>query len=198
MGPLLLEALAGGEASLAQRLGVLLVAPEQGLAIQIRVVGEVPPLGEVLLNEVEISFYLGFAIGVTEFVGQELEPETLSEGIHLRRHHRGLAGAVSDNDAGVVDHDSRARSREKLQTPRQKILAHESREATIEPQVAHARVTQFQRRCLIRSAHTADFKLDRRRVVLHLDTGAGDVLTGRLARVDRAAQLVGPAEPRHG
>src|SRR5512133_2698857 len=118
-------------------LGVDLVAPLTKLTIEVWNVLELTVWVEVVLDVVEGALDTSRAILITELVSQESKAKALGEGCHFGSRHGILSGAVSDDDARVVEHAVGGGASEVLQGLGQEDRAPETIPARVRLRVEH-------------------------------------------------------------
>jgi hypothetical protein len=138
------EELAPAGVELGAEAGVDLVAPDDGLAIEVVPIVEVATGEEVLVDVVEGPLDARRAVGVADLVGGEGKVEPLGEGGHLGHRHHVSAGAREHDDVGVVDHAAAARAPEIGQRVGEEDLAVEAREGRAALDEDHPRGAQHQ------------------------------------------------------
>jgi hypothetical protein len=172
--------------------GVRLVAPGEGLGVQVVEVLELAASEEVVLDEVEGALDAGGAVGVPLLVGGEDEAVAVGKGGHLRHRDHVPAGAVQHHHVGVVDHAAVGGAAEVAERVGEEELAGEAGEAREALDEDHPAVTEDQARGLDAAELAGDLGVVGRGVVLHLLARAEVVLAGRLHRL--LADAVAAAE----
>jgi hypothetical protein len=84
------------------------LAPSFGLLIEVVPIREGAARKKVLFCIGKVSFHFCFSVRIADGMGNELDPKNLAEPFHFRGNLSIGAGAVSHDDAGVVDDTSRA------------------------------------------------------------------------------------------
>ena len=116
------------------------------------------------------------AIGIPDLMRGEGEAEALAKRFHLGCNGGVFASATRNHHRGIVDHAAQGGAAQKDQRVGQEDLAPEAIPGRVALHEAHARVTQYQRRCLHLSTPATKLKVMGRGVVLHLHPAIEDVL----------------------
>src|SRR6202171_660046 len=99
-----------------------LIAPLPRPPIQILPTAESAPRQEVMLYEMEWTFYARRTVRIPNCVRHELKAETLSKGGHLRHRHHVTSGAAQHHHVRVIDHDASRRATHETQRLGEKYL----------------------------------------------------------------------------
>jgi hypothetical protein len=88
---------------MSTELRIRSVAKLPGLSVELGEVLETPAGKEVVLDVVHGSLDASRTIGITEFVGLKVKPESLGEGLHLWDREHVSSRSPQDDDMGVID-----------------------------------------------------------------------------------------------
>src|SRR4051794_30434462 len=92
-----------------------LIAPLPRTLIQILPTAEGAPRQEVMLYEMEGTFYARRTVRIPNRVRHELKTETLSKSSHLRHRHHVASAASQYYHVRVIDHDASGRATHEAQ-----------------------------------------------------------------------------------
>src|SRR5580700_8802435 len=114
-----------------------LVAPLSRSLIQVIPTAEGAPRQEVILDEMEGTFYARRTVGIPNRVRHELKTEALSKGSHLRYRHHVASTAAQHHHVRVIDHGPGCRAAEIAYRLGEKHLAVETPEVWITLEIQH-------------------------------------------------------------
>jgi len=194
--PLRREQIDGPGVDVSLEGGIPLLAPGPGPSVEIRPVLKLAARQEVVFQVLERGLDAALAIGIVHLVGPEHEPESLAEGLHLRRRDHVPARSLGDDHVRIVDHTTGAGAAEKLEGFREKDLAPETSERRVVLGKDHVRMGQNETGALEIPVPAPEAHPVRGSVVLHL--GAGPEVVLPLRELRGHADSVATAVAREG
>src|ERR1700730_16325854 len=143
-------------------------APSQRLPVQVLEAAEATRREEVGFYIKKWPFDSTLSIGMTDLVSLEPEAQRAGKGDHLGGHDGVGAGAVSDDDTGIVDHTERTSTVHEPRCFEKEVFGLEATESWVILGEQAARIGQHQPSTLRGDRLTRDHHAVRRRVVLSL------------------------------